>query len=48
MPISRQRLGKHITVYACVNTTSIARQRISKFVSLTIHAVFSVVRAEGL
>jgi hypothetical protein len=42
IPIARQRLGKHIPVRANAreNTTSIARQRISKHDSLTTVAVF--------
>jgi hypothetical protein len=49
-PIARQRLGKHIPAGANAlnNMTSIARQRISKHASLTIEAVFCVVRAKWL
>jgi hypothetical protein len=49
-PIARQRLGKHILAqaYARINRTSTARQRVSKHASLTIEAVFCVVRAKWL
>jgi hypothetical protein len=41
--IARQNLGKHLSVEANSrnNRTSIAKQRISKHVSLTIETVFS-------
>jgi hypothetical protein len=44
-PIARQRLGKHILAGANArnNRPSIARQRISTHVSLTIDAVFSAI-----
>jgi hypothetical protein len=44
IPIARQRLGKHIPAQSnsLNNRTSIARQNISKHMSLTIEAVFSV------
>jgi hypothetical protein len=43
MPITRQRLGKHIhaQAYESNNRTRIARQRTSQHASLTIEAVFS-------
>jgi hypothetical protein len=43
IPIARQRLGKQIPaeVNARNSRTSIARQRISKHVSLTVESVFS-------
>jgi hypothetical protein len=43
IPIARQRLDNHIPAEANApnNSTSIARQRISKHFSLTIEAVFS-------
>jgi hypothetical protein len=42
--IARQRLGKHIPAEAISfnNRTSVARQRSSKYTSLTIEAVFAV------
>jgi hypothetical protein len=42
-PIARQRFGKHIPVGANArnNRTSCARQRISKYASLTVEVVFS-------
>jgi hypothetical protein len=44
IPITRQRLGKHIfhNAYKCNRRTIFARQRTSKHASLTIEAVFSV------
>jgi hypothetical protein len=48
--IARQRVSKHIPagVNARNNTTSIARQHISKHASLKTEAVFCVVRANWL
>jgi hypothetical protein len=50
IPIARQRLDKHIPAEAKApnNMTSIAKQLITKYVSLTIEAVFCVVRAKWL
>jgi hypothetical protein len=50
IPIASQRLSKHISagVNASYNTTFIAMQQHSKHASLTVQAVFCVVRAEGL
>jgi hypothetical protein len=50
IPIARQRTGKHIPAEAntCNSTTSVAGQWINKHVSLTIEAIFCVVRAKWL
>jgi hypothetical protein len=47
--IARQRLSKHIPARAKASKTrtSIARQWISKYASLTIEAVFSVVSVQS-